>query len=173
MGSNLCIPFVAAIIERDLNNKRQILVQTRQNAQSVSMYNGTIEFTAGTLDKPFENVYDALAREIKEETGMTLKRIVNDSRTKIYGPQEDDAAFGFKPFCCTQQLKEGRPWIGFIFRCEVEDGEPVEQEGETSNVRWEDAQELKRIFEQTPEKLFTLEVPAWEYYFKETEQHNA
>lgn len=161
------IPFVAGIIERFHEGKRQLLIQTRFNPRFESIYNGTFEFTAGVLNKLYENIYDALAREIKEETGMTFKAILNDSRTEIHKPQKIDAAFGFRPFCCVQQLKDGRPWVGFIFRCEVEDGEPKAQEGETKNVHWVDYKEVKDMYDQTPEKLFTLELPAWEYYFKE------
>jgi 8-oxo-dGTP pyrophosphatase MutT (NUDIX family) len=161
------IPFVAGIIERWHEDKLQLLIQIRNHPKHQSIYNGTIEFAAGTLDKLYENVYTALEREIKEETGLVLKRIVNDSRTKVYSPNGTDAIFGFRPYCCTQQLKEGRPWVGFIFRCEVEDGEPTGQPGESEDVKWIDASEVKRIFKETPEKLFGLEVPAWEYYFKE------
>lgn len=161
------IPFVAAIIERQYEGKKQFLVQTRVITKYESIYNGTLEFAAGTLDKPYESVYQAIKREIKEETGMILKRIINDDQTEVFEPQEVDAVFGFRPFCCIQQLREGRPWIGFVFRCEVEDGTPTDQEGETSNVHWIDADELKRIYQETPEKLFTLEIPAWDYYFKE------
>ncbi|MEK9196356.1 MAG: NUDIX domain-containing protein, partial [Patescibacteria group bacterium] len=88
-------------------------------------------------------------------------------QTKVHSPQKTDGAFGFKPFCCTQQLRDGKPWVGFIFRCEVEDGEPVAQDSETENVRWVDASEVKEMYEQTPEKLFALEIPAWDYYFQE------
>ena len=167
MNKEYCIPFVAGIIERVHNNKRQLLIQTRNNIRTSPMYNGTFEFAAGTLDKPYENVYTALAREIKEETGLTLKRVIDDHQTKVFSPQKIDAVFGFKPFCCIQQLKEGRPWVGFIFRCEVEGGNPVAQEGETQEVHWEDFDVVKEIFINTPEKLFTLEIPAWEYYFEQ------
>ena len=165
MASNYCVPFVAGIIERQHQGKTQLLVQTRNHPDLISIYYGTLEFAAGTLDIEYENVYEALAREIKEETGMTLKRVIDDSQTKVHSPQGTDSVFGFRPFCCTQQLREGRPWVGFIFRCEVEDGEPIPQEGETTNVHWEDADVIKKIFMETPEKLFTLEVPAYEYYF--------
>jgi hypothetical protein len=84
---------------------------------------------------------------------MTLKRIINDSQTEVFKPQKVDAVFGFKPFCCVQQLREGRPWVGFIFRCEVEDGTPVGQEGESKDVHWVAVEEVKALFEQTPEKL--------------------
>jgi len=47
----------------------------------------------------------------------------------------------------------------------VEDGEPIARDGETSNVHWVDAAEVKQ-HGRTPEELFTLEVPAWDYYFQ-------
>lgn len=160
-----CIPYVGAIIERENNGRTELLIQTRWKPERDSKYSGTIEFAAGALDKPFENVYETLAREIKEETGLILKSIKNDSQTKQYSPQKDDLSFGFRPFCCTQQLREGKPWIGFVFICEVVDGEIKSQETETKDVRWVDKEVMRSIFENTPEKLFALEISAWEYYF--------
>lgn len=160
------LPFVAGIIEREYNGQRQFLIQTRQDGRN-AIYNGTFEFAAGSLDKLYENVYKTLAHEIKEETGLILKRIINDSQTGVISAQKSDAAFGFRPFCCLQQLREGAPWVGFVFRCEVEDGEPRGQEGETKNVRWIGEQELKMLLERSPDKFFTLELPAWYYYFME------
>src|SRR5690349_1932823 len=115
MDMKLCVPFVGAIIERRHNGKLQLLIQTRHQTHAYATYTGTLEFAAGTMDKEYESVYDAIAREIKEETGLTLKRVIDDSQTKVHTPQTSDAAFGFRPFCCTQQLKEGYPWVGFIF----------------------------------------------------------
>jgi 8-oxo-dGTP diphosphatase len=163
----LCIPYVAGIIERQHEGKLQLLIQTRWKPSRDPLYSGTFEFVAGVMDKPFENVYEALARELQEEVGLKLKRIINDSRTSVYSPQRNDASFAFKPFCCTQQLKEGKPWVGFIFRCEVEDGIPTPQLEEVRDPKWVDATEIKDLFETSPEKFFTLEIAAWEYYFKE------
>ena len=165
MDTTLCIPFVAAIIERNRNDKTELLLQTRSNRHHKSIYNGTLEFAAGTMDKPYENVYDAIIREIKEETGMTVKHFIDDSRTKVLSPRKFDKVQGFRPFCCTQQLKEGRPWVGFIFRCEVEDGTPRGQVGESADVHWEDAEVFKQKVLDHPETIFTLELPAWHYYF--------
>jgi 8-oxo-dGTP pyrophosphatase MutT (NUDIX family) len=169
MDFKTAVPFVAGIIERRHEGKLQLLVQTRMHDDPKAAYNGTVEFAAGTLDVLYENVYDALAREIKEETGLILKNVINDSRTEMFAPNQTDAIIGFRPFCCTQQLRFGRPWVGFIFRCEVEDGEPAAQEGETQNVHWEDAVKVKEIVDTTPEKIFGLELPAWHYYFQEVE----
>lgn len=163
-----CIPFVGAIIERtNEDGILELLVQTRWKPKYESIYNGTLEFAAGVLDKPYESVYDAIAREINEETGLKLKKFINQDKTEILSPQKIDGAFGFRPYCCTQQIKDGNPWVGFIFRCEVEPGETKSQEGETQDVKWVNAREFFEIYTKTPEKLFTLELPAWEYYFKE------
>ena len=56
------------------------------------MYNGTIEFAAGTLDKLYENVYDAVARET--ETGLTLKKLLVIHKRKSTSP-EDRCSFWF------------------------------------------------------------------------------
>lgn len=173
MDFKAAVAFVGGIIERRHEGKLQVLIQTRAidfpNAPNDIAYNGTFEFVAGQLDKPFENVYETLAREIAEETGLVLKAVVNDSRTDVVSSKGDDATIGFRPFCCVQQLRFGNPWIGFIFRCEVEDSEPRDLPGETRDVHWRDASEVKEMVENTPEKLFGLELPAWQYYFNEVE----
>lgn len=137
------------------------------NPKFPSIYNGTIEFAAGTLDVPYENVYDAIAREVEEETGYIVDEFIKSEKTATVSPQGIDCAFGFKPFCCTQQLLEGRPWIGFSFRVTVKPGQPRDQKGETKDVRWVNIKEIFDIYALDSKKLFTLEVPAWEYYFKE------
>jgi hypothetical protein len=74
---------------------------------------------------------------------------------------------GFRPFCCVQQLKNSKPWVGFIFVCEVEPGEPTAQLSEAKNARWMPISEVKAIFNNSPEQLFALELPAWKYYFNQ------
>lgn len=162
----LAIPYVGAIVERNHNGNKELLLQTRWKPQSDPLYSGTLEFPAGVLDKPYENVYETIAREIKEETGLTLKAITDDNKTKIYSPNDNDAIFAFRPFCCTQQLKDGKPWIGFVFVCEVEDGEPKAQLSEAKDTKWVAADEVKELVLKSPEKFFGLELPAWEYYFE-------
>lgn len=163
----LAIPYVSAIVERDNNGTQEVLLSTRWHAGNYdTLYSGTLEFPAGTLDKPYENVFDTVAREIKEEVGLTLKGIKGEDRTKVYSPKGSDEIFAFRPFCCTQQLKDGKPWVGFVFIAEVEDGEPVSQLSENKDTKWVSATEVKRLVENSPESFFGLELPAWEYYFK-------
>lgn len=164
---SMAIPYVGAIIERENKGVIEVLIQTRWKPQSDPVYTGTFEFPVGTLDKPYENIYEALAREIDEECGLKLKSITGDSTTAIVESNKNDAVFGFRPFCCTQQLKNGKPWIGFVFICEVENTVPKAYSDESKDIKWVKASEIKQLFTQSPEMLFTLERPAWEYYFKE------
>ena len=159
------LPVVSAIIERQHDGKTQILVQTRWKPERDPVYSGTLEIAAGVMDE-YENVYDALRREVLEETGLVITKIKPDNHTKTYTTGKDDASFGFMPFCCHQQLKNGCPWIGFAFLCEVEDREPQPQAEEVKDIRWIDKEELRKIFETSPEQIFALQLGIFDYYFK-------
>ena len=163
----LAIPYVGAIVERENNGVKEVLLSTRWHAHGDPTYKGTLEFPAGTLYKPYESVYAAVAREIKEEVGLTLKAIKGEDKTKVYSPKGSDEIIAFRPFCCTQQLKEGKPWVGFVFIAEVEDGELKTQLSENKDAKWIAADEVKQMVETSPEQFFGLELPAWEYYFKQ------
>lgn len=161
------LPYCGAIVEREQNGEKEVLMQTRWKPHADPVYSGTLEFPAGVLDKPFEDVHETLAREIKEEAGLTLKTIKQDQRTPVLNAGKDDGIIGFRPYCCTQQLKNGKPWIGFIFICEVEPGEPTAQLSEAKDAKWMKVAQVKELYQKSPEQLFGLELPAWHYYFSE------
>ena len=157
------IPVVSAIVERVRNGETEVLIQTRWKPERDPEYSGTLEIPAGWTDK-YENVYDTLKREILEETGLVVTRIKPDIKTRVHSPR-NDGSFAFVPFCCQQQLKGGKPWVGFVFLCEVEDKEPVAQAEEVKDIRWMKKSELEKIFKETPEKIFTLQLGTLDYYF--------
>ncbi len=156
------IPVVGAIIERQKNGQTEVLIQTRFKPDIDPVYSGTFEMPIGWIEK-YENVYDALKREVLEETGLTITKITPHNSTKVYS-FKNDGSFGFAPYFCVQQIKGGKPWIGFMFLCEVEDKEPVAQETEVKDIRWISKTLLKEIFNQTPEKFFTLQAGVLDYY---------
>ena len=81
------IPIVSAIIERKHNGKTEVLIQTRWKPDRDPEYSGTIEIPAGWIDR-YESVYDALRREVGEETGLGVVKLHPDLQTKIYSPRE-------------------------------------------------------------------------------------
>lgn len=162
------IPIVSAIIERDHDGEKEILVQTRWKPDRDPHYSGTLEIPAGGMHR-YENVYDAVKREVLEETGLQVISFYPDIRTKTYAPHDDDC-FAFVPFCCQQQLKGGLPRVGFVFLCQVENAEPVPQHEEVRDVRWMKTSELRKIIEETPERIFTLQLGVLDYYLND-ERH--
>jgi len=161
----ICIPVVSAIIERTYNGHTEVLIQTRWQPDTDPKYSGTIEIPSGWIGK-YENVYDALKREIFEETGLTVTRIKPRIKTTTYSVV-DDGSFAFVPFCCLQQTQNGLPWMGFVFICEVAEAETRHQESENKDVRWIERSKFKQLFTDTPEKIFTFQLGALELYFRE------
>lgn len=160
---NVCIPMISTIIERKHDSETEILVQTRWKPEGDPEYSGTLEIPAGWIDR-YENVYDAVHREVLEETGLEILEIFPDIKTKTHSPK-NDGSFAFQPFCCQQQIKGGKPWIGFVFICKVEDKEPIAQQKECKDIKWIKKSELKDIFERSPDKIFTLQLGVLDYYF--------
>jgi 8-oxo-dGTP pyrophosphatase MutT (NUDIX family) len=156
------VPIVSAIIEREHDGEREILVQTRWKPEKDPLYSGTLEIPAGGMNA-YENVYDAVKREVLEETGLRVTRFYPDIRTKTYAPKDDDC-FAFVPFCCQQQLKGGLPRVGFVFLCQVEDAKPVPQHEEVRDIRWMKVSELRTLIAATPERIFTLQLGVLDYY---------
>ena len=72
------IPCVAAIIEKIVNNEKYILIQTRQKEDGAET-NGMLEIPAGKI-REYENIFVALRREVKEETGLTITKILGEDR---------------------------------------------------------------------------------------------
>jgi 8-oxo-dGTP pyrophosphatase MutT (NUDIX family) len=153
---------ISAIIEREHADETQVLIQTRWKPARDPLYSGTLEIPAGGVHV-YENVYEAVKREVLEETGLHVKGFYPDIRTKAYAPHDDDC-FAFVPFCCQQQLRGGIPRIGIVFICQVEDKEPVPEQGGVRDITWMPTFELRRILDATPERIFTLQLPVLDYY---------
>jgi ADP-ribose pyrophosphatase len=77
------VPNVSAIIERQRGNVTEVRVQVRWKPAKDSVYSGTFEIPAGRMGL-YENVYDALKREVFGETGLQVIGFRPDVKTKMY-----------------------------------------------------------------------------------------
>lgn len=149
-GEELYIPFVGAIIERETDNKtKQILIQTRAKKSDQS-YSESIEIPGGKM-QAFEDIYETVCREVKEETGLDIT-LIDGKNKRIDYQNRDDVSSLIEPFCVTQ-MKNG-PFIGFIFLCRAV-GEPALATDETKDARWIDVEDLRHIINDSPESFYT------------------
>ena len=123
-----------------------------------------IEIPAGGVE-PYENIYDAVCREVKEETGLTITKFIDNFQSNITENRLHDKNHVFSPFICQQSLKTdgGLPWIGFVFRCQVK-GKIIPQKEEVRDPHWITLKELKNIIDNKPETVFPLQYPVLKYY---------
>lgn len=162
MKELFAIPCVSALITKIVDNKEYILIQDREKEDGFET-NGLLEIPAGKI-REYENIFLALRREVKEETGLNI--------TKIYG--EEDSRFldisgnetvVFSPYCVTQNLSGAYSIILNTFLCEA-DGILLYRSDETANIRWIEKSELKKIVEFYPEKIFLMHIHTLRKYLK-------
>ena len=154
------IPCVAAIIEKIVNNEKYILIQTRQKEDGAET-NGMLELPAGKI-REYGNIFEALRREVREETGLTITKILGEDRqiSNLIGSNE---VISYTPYCVTQNLSGAYSIILNTFLCEAE-GELLTETNESQNIHWMKIEELKKIFKNNPEKIFLLHINALQKY---------
>jgi 8-oxo-dGTP pyrophosphatase MutT (NUDIX family) len=155
---------ISAILLKNQGNEKKIFLQTRWKPKTSPTYSGMLEIPAGGIDS-YENVYNSLRREVKEETNLDIVKILNDYQGEIVEPRKNDKAFIFRPFICQQALEtnNGLPWIGFVFLCEVT-GELKINEDEAKDPIWVSIKELENIVNNKPESVFPLQLPVLKYF---------
>ncbi len=171
METNNPRPVISAILQKKDEDGLKIFIQTRWKPNINSPYSGMFEIPAGGIEA-YEDVYDALKREVKEECGLDVIKIVNDFRSVLDEPSEGDKAFVFKPFLCQQVLstRNGLPWIGFVFLCEVE-GQIKMQDTEAKDPIWVSLSELEEMIKNKSDKIFPLQLPVIKYYLNWAKQN--
>jgi 8-oxo-dGTP pyrophosphatase MutT (NUDIX family) len=159
------VPNVSAIIERRRGQLTEVLIQVRWKPERDPVYSGTFEIPAGGIGRD-ENVYDALRREVFEETGLRVTGFRPDVKTQLHS-EGADGVFAFVPFCCQQQLR-GRARVGFVFVCTVAADEPVPGRGEVTEITWLDTASLEKLVQEAPQRIFIFQRPVLEFYLSQS-----
>lgn len=68
---------ISAILTRKENNQTEVFIQTRWKPDVSPTYSGLYEIPAGGIDA-YENIYDTIRREVKEECGLEITKIINN-----------------------------------------------------------------------------------------------
>lgn len=153
-------PAVGAIIEKNENGKNYILIQTRQKENDCHT-NGMIEVVGGKI-REYENIFSALTREVQEETGLRVTKIVGEEESFLE-KAKDIEVIGFNPFCVTQNLNGIYSLIMLSFVCEAE-GIPLTSTDETVDIHWEELDVVENMVMNCPEKIFPMDIPHLKKY---------
>ena len=162
--------FVSSILERMEGNVKKVFLQTRWKPKTSPMYSGLLEIPGGRINN-YENVFDAIEREVKEECGLKIIALRSSFRGELLKINKFEQSMIFQPFICQQVLTKNNEglWFGFVFLCEVEGG-PKMQKGETKDPRWVNLEELEKLLDEKPENIFPHQYQALKYYVKSMKQ---
>ena len=156
------VPCVAAIIEKITNNEKYILIQTRQKEDGAET-NEMLELPDGKI-REYENIFETLRREVKEETGLSITKILGEDN-QISNFIKGNEVISYTPYCITQNLSGAYSIILNTFLCEAK-GELLTETNESQNIHWIKIKELKKILKNNPEKIFLFHINALQKYLK-------
>lgn len=150
------IPCAGAIIERRINGMPHILIQTRMKSGGGDT-SGKIETPAGKI-RAYESMTDAVIREVREETGLTVTEIdgLSTATGRTITPE---------PFCITQNLSDAYSIILHTFLCRA-DGNPLRETDESCDIRWISVDDLRRLVSEDPDAFFFMDLPALQKYLQ-------
>jgi len=150
-----------AIIERFAQNRIEIVVQLR--TKQGQMY---YEFPGGQV-QAYESLFDAVCREVKEETGLDVTSVAGKDDC-IY--TEENRTFAmecFQPYAVYQTLRGPVDSMGVYFRCRAT-GELLAAGDDTKDIKWVSIEELRRML--ASEGLFSdIDRAAALYYLRDLE----
>lgn len=136
------LPAVAAIIVGEDMGSEYIVIQRRVK-EGGGIYNGMLEIPAGKI-RQGESVFDALRREVMEETGLSVIEISGEAEAvKCFNGYR---VYELEPFFTSQNLEGGYSIILLTFICRAE-GKLLEKTNESEAMRRVSFGELEKLLE--------------------------
>ncbi len=163
MCESFAIPCAGAIIEKNIDGEMYILLQTRFKRDGGET-NNKLELPAGKI-REYENIFEALRREVYEETGLTVTEIIGENSLTC-GQIDEVNIVSFEPFCVTQNMSGAYSILLLTFICRAE-GDLYESTDETQNIKWVKVDEVKRMIENEPQEFFFMHVNALKKYLSQ------
>lgn len=133
---------VRAIIERNGRNGTEIVIQKRMKTNEDKT---PYELPGGRLEE-FEPLLVGLKREVHEETGLNVTKILGEE-TRIETNDIDSNVEAMKPFAVYQTIHGPVDSLGVYFRCHAS-GELLIEGDESEDIKWIAVDELQASLEK-------------------------
>ena len=157
------IPGAGALITKTLDGEEFLLIQERRK-EGAERENGLIEIPAGKI-REGESVYEALRREVREETGYRVLSIEGEDRAERV-ECNGYSVLSYEPFSSSQNVAGGYPIMVQVFLCRVEeDGAEHTGSDESEHVRWIGLGELRRLLERE-ERFYPMHLSTLRKFLK-------
>jgi ADP-ribose pyrophosphatase len=153
------IPAVTALISMEVEGDKFLLIQERWKNNVLE--DGLLEIPGGKI-REFENIFDALRREVSEETGYKVTYIYGEEKS-IITKLNNYEVINYECFYSSQNLGKNYPIMTNFFLCEVE-GNRLEESDESKNINWMSLRKLKEIINSNPEKFYPMHIEAIRKY---------
>jgi ADP-ribose pyrophosphatase len=155
-------PGVGGIIERNIDGIDYILIQDRHKEDACKEA-GLIEIPAGKI-REFENIFDCLRREIREETGLEVIHIDGEEEASVI-EENGYKVINYVPFSCSQNIQGEYPIMVQVFICRA-GGELLENSCEAKNIRWITLEELLSLLKNNKSSFYPMHVDTLIKYLK-------
>lgn len=128
-GEALVVPNIAGLVFADDARSRILLQRRDKPGEAVR---GCLEVPSGRW-RAGENPWDALVREVEEETGLHVRRV--EIPASRYEAHPGRPFLSLEPPVVTIGVEGAYPALHLAFPC-VAEGDPRPQPGETADPRW-------------------------------------
>ena len=113
----------------------------------------------------FENIFDCLRREVREETGLEVTYIEGENENTII-EENNYKVLNYTPFSCSQNIQGTYPIMVQTFICKAY-GELLKKTNETKNITWVSLRELKSLLKNNENLFYPMHVETLKKYLKQ------
>lgn len=161
MKEKFAIPCAGAIIEKNENGKKYLLMQKRKKSGEKAEL-GLWEIPAGKI-REYENIYSALRREVKEETNLDITYIAGEETCETCS-SSGYTVTDVHPYNIIQNMSGGYSILVFVFLCRAE-GEIIGNSAENDQVQWKAVEEAEKELREFPEHFYPMHILTLKKYF--------